>query len=169
MSKTKIKAIGSIIAFTLFFAQFNIYDSLNTQFTNLELSGMRYEIAANGSHLNQLLFKQNKNPDLLINASKSANTSFRNNMNYLGVDEKTKNKYLWELDLLPLDIKGLKDYNEFVNKYNQKVDLFLDQEYNPKLKELKSKKNFYRWSIIILTSLFISLNFFLELNKDQKS
>lgn len=166
ISAIRIRGIASILAFSLFFIQFNIYDSLNTKISELEICGMRYDITANGSHLTKLLFNQDSNPQILRNSASALTNSLLSTMIKINFTFKEQENYLTNLARFNNNkITGLKTYNSFINEYNKIVNRFLINEYQPRVEKFKIQKAYCRWSIIVLTGLLILFNLYLELTK----
>jgi hypothetical protein len=159
-----IKALSSFFAFLLFIMTFSLYDTWNAKLLNLEFSGMRYHMSANGNNTNKILYQINKNPHFLANAAKSLTDSFVSNMVNLDLGEVERQKYLNPLvKFADNKLTSAKVYEQFEDEYNKTVDRFLLKEYNPKIEKLKLYKKICRYGIIIVTAILFGVNLFIEI------
>ncbi|WP_461641125.1 hypothetical protein [Labilibaculum euxinus] len=89
-----LEVIGGTLTFFLFILTFSWYDSLNSQLFNLEIAGMRYDIATNESLLTKTVYRVEKNNNLLATSVNSLFKSFENNMVNLDMSRSERDKYL---------------------------------------------------------------------------
>lgn len=161
-----LEVIGGTLTFFLFILTFAWYDSLNSQLLNLEIAGMRYDIATNESLLTKTVYRVEKNNSLLATSVNSLFLSFKNNMVNLDMSHSERDKYL--NNIRPYTAKyvsfdGLKLYDEFLEKYHKSVNSFLSEEYDIRIGEIKKSKNNCKYSIITLVVAITGLGIILKI------